>query len=213
MERREIGTLPIMEKVLDMVPIGVVVVNAAGRIVYLNDAYERILGVPRYKVLGRLMKDIEPGATLLDVLESGHEIRERTVRIRSINRQVKVNILPLRTDSTLFGAVSFFEDVTESSELSHELVRVKELADHFREELETQRELPRSFGEIEGRDPGFMKVLGQAAIVADTDGAGTASRRERNRQGGYGQSHPRGQSPGRQAVYRRELRGGSGQSA
>ncbi len=169
MERREIGTLPIMEKVLDMVPIGVVVVNAAGRIVYLNDAYERILGVPRYKVLGRLMKDIEPGATLLDVLESGHEIRERTVRIRSINRQVKVNILPLRTDSTLFGAVSFFEDVTESSELSHELVRVKELADHFREELETQRELPRSFGEIEGRDPGFMKVLGQAAIVADTD--------------------------------------------
>lgn len=104
-----------------MVPIGVVVVNAAGRIVYLNDAYERILGVPRYKVLGRLMKDIEPGATLLDVLESGHEIRERTVRIRSINRQVKVNILPLRTDSTLFGAVSFFEDVTESSELSMSL--------------------------------------------------------------------------------------------
>ncbi len=157
------------EQVLDMVPIGIVVVNAEGRIVYLNDAYERILGVPRYKVLGRFMKNVEPGATLLDVLESGHEVRERTVRVHSINRQVKVNILPLRSDTTLLGVVSFFEDVTESRELSHELNRVRKLADHFREELETQRELPRSFSEIEGRDPGFMKVLGQAAIVADTD--------------------------------------------
>ncbi len=169
MESRKNGAAAITEQVLDLVPIGIVVVNAEGRIVYLNDAYERILGVPRYKVLGRLMKDIEPGATLLDVLESGHEVRERTVRIHSINRQVKVNILPLRSDTTLLGVVSFFEDVTESRELSHELIRVRKLADHFREELETQRELPRSFSEIEGRDPGFMKVLGQAAIVADTD--------------------------------------------
>ena len=165
----EASLVPLLEKILDTVPVGVVAADTDGRIVYLNGGYERILGVRRHKVLGRLMREIEPGATLLEVLESGQPVREKTVLIRSINRHVKVNILPLREGETLLGAVSFFEDVTESQELSQELVRVTELVAHFRRELETQRELPSSFSEIEGRDPAFMEVLGKAAIVADTD--------------------------------------------
>ena len=159
----------IVLQALDALPAGVIVVNAEGRILYINDAYERILGIGRSRLVGKLLQDVEPRSMLREVVMHGGEVRETITRIPSINRFVKVNILSLLQDGEMRGAVSFFEDATESVELSNELSRVRELVDHYQEELSTQRELPRSFAEMEGRDPRFMRVLGQAAIVAATD--------------------------------------------
>ena len=53
---------------MDAVSDGIVIVDKDSRIIYINDAYTRILRVERQKVLHKQISVIEPGAVILDAL-------------------------------------------------------------------------------------------------------------------------------------------------
>jgi PAS domain S-box-containing protein len=156
-------------EILENAPVGVVAIDDESRIFYTNAAYTRVIGVPKQLVLGQYMRDLEPDAAILEVLSGRNAVIDRTVWVSSAKRHVRVNISPITRNGSLWGAVSFFTDITETTRLAGELSRVRSLADHFRKELESQSELPKGFADIIGRNPQFLRVLQTASIVAKTD--------------------------------------------
>lgn len=154
-------------QVVDRFHEGVVAVDHTGHIFYVNDAYSEILGVAKHNVLGRKMQEIEPGATILEVLATGEPILGKSVQIKSVNHHVVVNIYPIKQAGRLAAVVSIFRDVTETKQLSRALGRVQGLAEYFRQQLVEQDELDKN--QIVGRHPVFLKALSQAITVAKTN--------------------------------------------
>ena len=59
--------LSILESLYD----AVIVIDKDSMIVYVNRAYTTQFGVPPRKIIGRKLRDVEPTARILDVLEDG----------------------------------------------------------------------------------------------------------------------------------------------
>lgn len=158
-----------MAEILENCPTGVVVIDEESRIIFANKAYTGILGIRRQRIMGRRMKELEPEADILSVLEKGLPLLEHLSHIKSVDRYVLVNIFPLKRNGRCCGAFSFFTDVTETTRLSKALDRATHLANHLRKELDDQRGLPNGFADIIGRNNKFLKTLKTAGTVAVTD--------------------------------------------
>lgn len=157
----------VMGQILDRFHEGVVAVDNTGRIFYVNDMYSKILGVSKHVVLGKHLQKIEPGATMLEVLQTRKPILGKAVQIKSVNHHVVVNIYPILRQNELVAVVSIFRDVTETKQLSQALGRVQGLAEYFRQQLTEQEELKKS--QIVGKHPAFLRSISQAITVAKTD--------------------------------------------
>jgi PAS domain S-box len=157
----------VLGQIADRYHEGIVAVDATGRIFYVNDAYTQILGVTKHNVIGKQLQEIEPGATVLTVLQDGEPVLEKAVQIKSVNRHVVVNIYPLKRDGKLAAVVSIFRDVTETKRLNLALDRAHGLAEYFRQQLTEQDELEKN--RIVGKHPLFLKTVAQALTVAKTD--------------------------------------------
>jgi len=146
---------------------GVIMIDAEGRIFFVNDSYSKILGVAKSAVLGRQLQKVEPGAEMLTVLKTKKEIIDKQVHVKSINKHVTVNIYPLVTVGQLLAVLSIFRDVTETKKLTRELDRAQEIAEYFRQKLlETEKSGEK---QIIGNHPVFLQSVAQAMIVAKTD--------------------------------------------
>ncbi len=157
-----------LRQILDCLPDGVVAIDNEARIFYTNQAYQRALGVPGANVLGRSMREIEPGAAILQVLESGQSL-SKTVLIKSVNRYAKVSIFPLGAEGRVEGAVSFFRDVTKEYHMQQELRLAQNLAEHFKEQLDDSR-LAGIHGMV-GSAPEFLRAVSLAGHAAPTSAA------------------------------------------
>ena len=60
----------IFNNIVDNYNDAVIVIDTQGRIFYLNDAYSKILGVPVCKIIGKQIQQVEPGAEILNVLNT-----------------------------------------------------------------------------------------------------------------------------------------------
>lgn len=157
----------VLTQIMDKFHEGIIAVDANGRIFYVNEMYSRILGVAKRNVIGRHIQKVEPGATIVKVLETGEPILDRAVHIKSLKRDVVVNIHPILREQHIVAAVSIFRDVTETKKLSAALDRAQGLAEYFRSQLEEHTQMLRK--SIIGKHPFFLKVLSQAMTVARTD--------------------------------------------
>jgi PAS domain S-box-containing protein len=156
-----------MVQIIDRFHDCIIAVDHAGRVFFVNDAYTKTLGVAKHHILGKKIQDIEPGAAVVTVLETGEPILEKAVHVKSINHHVVVNIYPIKREGRLAGVVSIFRDVTETRKLTQALDRVQGLAEHFRTQLEEKDQLANS--SIIGKHSSFLKVLSKAMTVAKTD--------------------------------------------
>lgn len=154
---------------LEHAPVGIIAIDDENRIFYVNATYSHILGVPRHRVLGQRMDILEPKAAILDVVRQNKKVINRTVRIHSVKRYVRVNITSLERHGRPWGAISFFIDETEKNLLAGELSKVKGLASHYQKELEMQLELPKDFKAISTRNYQYLQILRKASIIAQTE--------------------------------------------
>ena len=154
----------ILENISDAVMIN----DADTMIVYVNRAYEVILGTPAEKAIGKKLRDIEPNAVAIKVTETGkpsHNIVDylRTLRIHTVGMS-----FPIYHEHKISGTVSIFNDVSEIERLTKELQRTREINEYFQRELEKQH-LPQSFSEYIHSNKNIKDVLLLASKVAKTD--------------------------------------------
>ena len=154
-------------QLLNNVQDGIIAVDADGRIFYLNKAYSEILDVKPYKIIGKHIQQVEPGSLLTKVLES-HQAEESAVnRIASVNKYVSLRILPMFSDGEFSGAVSIFRDVTEMYALNREVRKMSGIVGEYSKQLKNLTTLD-NMGVLT-QDRAYLKILHQAAIVAETD--------------------------------------------
>ncbi|MBP2652821.1 MAG: domain S-box [Firmicutes bacterium] len=156
-------------KILDNIQDIVMVLDADTTVVYINNAYAKILGVPVQKVLGRRLDDIEPEALALEILRSGLTTHNRRDRLASLGIDVIGSGFPLFEGEKIVGCVSIFNNISEVVHLSRELQRTKQVADYLQEQLNQREQLPLSFKEYVGRSGILRETLELAVKVARTD--------------------------------------------
>ncbi len=155
-------------EILDNIHDVVLVIDSDTTIVYANDAYARILGVPVAKVLGRRLDIIEPNSATINVLRTGKGSRGGDY-LDSLKIDVVGSSFPLYNGKNIIGAVSIFKNITEVVELNRELQQTKGVADYLKEQLEQWQNLPKSFKEYVGQNSRLKETLVLAAKVARTD--------------------------------------------
>ena len=118
--------------ILDSLSSGVLAIDRDANIIVFNDAAARILGVPKEKAFGEPLLSIVPNSGLVNVLRTGSPEVGRPQAIGQ--RTVMTNRSPIFRDGALAGAVSIFQDITETEKISRELDSTKVLV-HTLEEV------------------------------------------------------------------------------
>jgi len=155
---------------IDHIDDGIVIVDKNSKIIYVNEAYSKILNVNRYKVLNKFVDEIEPGAIILDSLKEKKSKVNTFIKVKSRGKTIIANINPIIIRDELFGAVSIFKDITEVCLLNKELKEVRKLTGYlYNDSTKFEVNLPESFSNIIGKDKKFVNCLKLAAIVAPTD--------------------------------------------
>lgn len=147
----------------------VLVIDADTTIVYANEAYARILGVPVAKVLGRRLDIIEPKSGAINLLRTGKPAESREDFLASLGINVVGSSFLIYQEKKVIGCVSIFKNVTEVVELDRKLQQTRGVADYLKEQLEQWEQLPLSFKEYIGQNSRLKETLVLAAKVARTN--------------------------------------------
>ncbi|KGK90908.1 diguanylate cyclase [Desulfosporosinus sp. HMP52] len=156
-------------EILDNIHDVVLVIDSETTIVYANEAYARILGVPVEKVLGRRLDSIEPESKTITALRTGKVSNNGRYYLDSLKIDVVGSSFPLYHGKKIIGAVSIFKNITEVVQLNRELELTKGVADYLKERLEQWEQIPLSFKEYVGQNSRLKETLILAAKVALTD--------------------------------------------
>ncbi len=155
-------------EILDNIHDVVLVLDSETTIVYANESYAKILGVPVQKVLGRRLDHIEPKAIAIEVLRTGATHSGRSY-LYSVGIDIVGSTFPLYQGNRIIGCVSIFNNISEVVQLTRELQLTKGVADYLQEQLKQHEPLPLSFQEYVGKNSRLRETLVLAAKVARTD--------------------------------------------
>ena len=155
------------QSIMDAFDEGVICVSPEGRIFYINDAYSKIIGVSKSRIIGNYIQAIEPGAELVRVLSTKETVIKKNVKIKSVNKNVSVFINPLFIGKNFVGAYSVFKDITEVTNLNQKVERISGVINNYALEFEAAN--AQGNLKIVGADPIYKQVLDRAKIVGRTD--------------------------------------------
>jgi len=120
-----ITSLPQMAAIIDSMPDGIMVIDDHTKIVYFNQAAERLLEMPADILLGQPYQDIFPHGRLHRILDGTKGISSRKIRFRG---KVHLSISsPIRKDNRIIGALEIMQDISHLEDISHELEYTKKL--------------------------------------------------------------------------------------
>ncbi len=155
------------EEILENVSEGIIAVDADGKIFYVNEKYSKILGVRISSIIGKNIRIIEKGATIIEVLDTGKAIKRKNNYVKSLNKFLDVRIYPIFDSDKLKGAYSIFTDVTEIAELNKEMDRVSQMAQDYNNQLYAEKKMKEL--NIIGESPSYINIILNAVKVAETD--------------------------------------------
>lgn len=157
------------DQVLSSINDGVVVVDRAGTIVFVNPSYSRILKMPPEYALGRNMQEVTPNAHTLRVLRTGKPLLYDSHYSHDLGFDVVMSATPIFQDGVLVGAVTVFRPAEEMIELYSAYRRAHGLVDYYQELLVQEKTLFRFFEKIVGHSGNLVHAVKMAARVAGTD--------------------------------------------
>jgi PAS domain S-box-containing protein len=160
----------ILERVLEAMA-GVLITDEQGRIVYLNDAYTKIIGLSREEVIGKLATDIVPGSRMHIVAKTGQEEIGSIFKLKN-GESILVNRLPIKKDGKIIGAIAFSTiNAKDSLSTQNTITNVRRLTqelNQYKNDLNKLRGAKYSLDMIIGRSPSIDKVKTLIEKVAQT---------------------------------------------
>ncbi len=118
-----------LDRIIENLASGLVVVNARNEIILLNRAAERYLGLQASEVLGRKADEVIPNSRLARVLETGEPELARRQVVNGLT--LVTNRSPILVDGQIIGAVAVFQDISELEQLAGELREIRALKGQF----------------------------------------------------------------------------------
>lgn len=157
-----------LEKALDNIQFGTLVVDAEGIVTFYSKSYEDFLGIPREKVLGQHVTEVIENTRMHVVLQTGEPEIGWKQKIKGQN--MVVQRVPIRDKAgKIIGAVGqvMFRDVAEITELAQKLNLLESKLEHYERELEHLRSSRYTFDHIIGTSPAIEKAKRLALKAAD----------------------------------------------
>jgi len=155
---------------------GMMLVDRAGRVVWINDSYKQFLpalGFERAEdFVGRPVEEVVPNTLMRHVLETGKPILVDLMTNKA--GTFVVSRIPLRDDSGevigVLGMVLFDHPETTLQPLIAKFAHLQKDLDDARRELAAQRRTKYTFASFIGASPATLEVKRQARRAAQSDG-------------------------------------------
>jgi arginine utilization regulatory protein len=155
-----------IEAILHEIEEGVHIVDKNGVTLIYNDSMEKIEGLEKKQVVGRHLLDVFPNwtkenSTLLTALEKEQEIvKEHQTYLNLKGKKIRTSntTYPVYSDSKLIGAVEIAKDLTEVSNLSDEIMALREQLIKPRKKSVNGRQFY-TFDNIVGRESCILNAI------------------------------------------------------
>jgi propionate catabolism operon transcriptional regulator len=95
--------------ILDFAYGGIIATDKDGKVTVFNPSAEKIIGIPRQKILGRSIGDVVPNTKIIDVLNKAKPELNQLQSIGDI--KILTNRIPIIVDGEVTGAVATFQDI------------------------------------------------------------------------------------------------------
>jgi transcriptional regulator with PAS, ATPase and Fis domain len=155
---------------------GMLLVDRAGRVVWINDAYKRFLPALGFRraedFVGRPVEEVVPNTLMRQVVETGKPILVDLLTNKA--GTFVVSRIPLRDESGqvigALGMVLFERPETHLQPLIAKFARLQQDLDEARRELAAQRRTKYTLSSFIGSTPAALEVKRQARRAAQADG-------------------------------------------
>ena len=154
--------------ILDNISDAVMINDADTTIVYVNKAYEEILGIPEHKAIGKKLRILEPDAVAVQVIDTGRPSHNIVDYLKRLDIHAVGLSFPLYNQNDVIGAVSIFNNITEIEKLKNELYRTQQVTRYYQKELEKEH-VSQSFSEYVYHEKKIEDLLLIASKVAKTN--------------------------------------------
>lgn len=143
----------------------VIIIDKEGYVTFINKAYTKQFDVPKEKILGKKLKDIEENARILEVLKSGEPLINNWSYVRSLKKHIFANITPLLNEvNDMIGVITIMKDISEMKKLEEELEEYIQYTNQLQEQLDKK-----NFSLLQSESFEMKKIVSLAKKVSGTD--------------------------------------------
>ena len=114
-----VAAQPWIKSLIESIYDGVLIVDTAGQVRYVNQSYLKITGLNESDIVGHPLAKVRPGSVLSQVTKSG-EPRMGVYR-REGNSEYVVDMAPIRYQGQIVGGISTVKEIARIQALSKEL--------------------------------------------------------------------------------------------
>jgi transcriptional regulator with PAS, ATPase and Fis domain len=151
-------------RILDSLFDGILVVDAAGIVIYVNPEYLRIVHITREDIQNKPLRSVRPGAILPDVVRTGKAV-QGALR-REGDTDYVVDMSPIFMDGVIVGGISVVKDVTEIQRLSASLARFQRNNKQLLNSIRGFNAAKYTFDDIVHRSAVMTRTVEQARAMA-----------------------------------------------
>ncbi|WP_181350139.1 sigma-54-dependent Fis family transcriptional regulator [Thalassobacillus sp. CUG 92003] len=113
--------------ILNTIHDGMIVIDASGKISFVNDSAERILGKPKSGMFNQGIKRFIPASRLPEVLVNKRKEVNQKLELDNGKKVITTRIPMINDQDEIIGAYAVFKDITEVVDLAEEITDLKEV--------------------------------------------------------------------------------------
>ena len=138
-------------------------------IVYINNAYSRVLGISPEHLLGRKLSQIEPDSITLEVLKSGQDAIHVSEHVDTLNESIFGSVLLLPSQNDFVGSISIITKMRQKAAPNSSLSLCGNIEFYMDQFFSRDKPIHPSFSKIIGQDARFRQTLYTAHKAAQAD--------------------------------------------
>jgi PAS domain S-box-containing protein len=152
----------LLEAIIDSTQDAISVTDQEGRIILVNPAYTKLIGLSREEVLGKTATiDIRKGESMhIHVMKTLEPVRYVPLQAGPQGKEIIVSAAPIIVNGQLRGSVAVAHDISKLRQLTEELGRVKSLVRQIQSRY--------TFDDIVAKSPIMLKTVERARRAAVT---------------------------------------------
>ncbi len=154
---------------LDNMQIGIIVTDAGGKIIYINETYARFIGIDIQNSLGKHVTKVVANSRLHIVAKTGVAEINHPHKFKDMG--LLVHRVPIKKSGTVIAALGLvlFDSATTAHKLSEKVAFLESQIKHFQNELATMHSTRYTFDHIIGPSASMQKSKRKALRAAAHD--------------------------------------------
>ncbi|GAW91108.1 sigma-54 interaction domain-containing protein [Calderihabitans maritimus] len=152
----------------ESLPIGILVVDEVGKIIYLNKAFQNLAGIPN-EAVKKNINDVMEETLMSQVLKTGEIVTK--IIFTANGQEAVLEERPLFHNGKLVGGISLLisQEVRSIQMLKHKLSLLEQEIEHYQERLAVRNIPDKHFQPFISNNPKMQEVVKLAERVAASD--------------------------------------------